>query len=259
MNHYARCTALGIFVAIVAGVAACGSPTTGSPSNSLPLPSAQATCRPLPTTPGWSGIYRACSGFTGEITVRNTSKWEVLRLVTAPGGPSIGGDVSLPDGEDLATAVERQEFGGTVSNSSALVPPGGLLVAFGAKLAPVRLLISIDYRATSANVTALGLVSVLDDKLHPVQSEVQSIIDCSDYVASMREQISQWQPSSMAFWNAFANVSACRIAFNDASEALSGTEDDAGASALERAAGFTADFFSDVLPKLIALAVDADA
>ena len=151
----------------------------------------------------------------------------MLRLVTAPGSPSIGGDVDLPDGEDLAATVEQQEFGGTVSNDSALVPPGGLLVAFGEKLAPVHLLVSIDYSATSANVTAMGLVGILDDKLQPVQSEVRSIIDCSDYVASMREQIGKWQPSSAEFWNAFANVSACHSALSGASEALGGAEDDA--------------------------------
>jgi hypothetical protein len=187
----------------------------------------------------------------------NTSIWEVLRLQVpsdAPGQSMVELD---PGGSDLAAQVERTEFPRPVTSVvTAVVPPGASVVSGSVNATPAQLLVSIDYPATTANVAAMGLTGIVLDKVEPVQSEVQAIVDCANYVRSQSAQISQWMPTSLAFWDTFANVSDCHTALSGASKALHDGESDTAGTAIDRLAGFTEDFFSDILPKIIGLGAD---
>ncbi len=256
MYRGSRLAAISLAVAITIGMAACGSSaseSTGALQDGGG--SATSTCKPRPTPAGWSGIFRTCMIFGKTIELVNTSHWEVLRVRVPADAPGQSMVELFALGSGLAAQVERAEFhtpvlGGVV----AVVPPGAAVLSRQVGQTPVHLLVSIDYPATTANVTAMGLTGIVLDKVKPVQSEVQAIVDCADYVRSQPRQVIQWQPTSQAFWDTFANVSVCRSALKGASEALDSSAGEiAESTAADRVASFTEDFFADVLPKIISL------
>lgn len=255
MRRRAHLAAISLAVTIALGTAACASSASETAGKGG---AATFKCKPIPTSAGWSGIYRACLMRGTTLDLVNTSKWEVLRLQVPPDAPGQGMFELGPYGSDLAAKVERTEFPRSIDSSgtTVVVPPGASVVSGSVNAAPARLLVSIDYPATTANVTAMGLTGIVLDKVQPVQSEVQAIVGCADYVESQSAQISQWKPTSLAFWDTFANVSDCHSALRGASDALDDGESDAAGTAIDRLAGFTEDFFSNILPKIIGLGAD---
>lgn len=133
--------------------------------------------------------------------------------------------------------MEQTEFSGAVGANDAVVPPGATLSATSSDGTAIHLDISVDFSTTTENVTAMGLVDVVQDKVNPVESEAQAIVTCANYVRSLPEQINQSQPSSPEFWNNFASDGGEATVIDDAAEETGG-------------------FFDNVLPKLISLVSD---
>lgn len=125
---------------------------------------------------------------------------------------------------------------------------------------PLDLTLSIDFSSTAGNVTAMGLVNMIGDRMNPGEAEAHAIVTCASYVDSLPDQINQTQPNSAEFWNNFASTAECSQAFQTASDALDLSGETAAtqdSEIAEDAENITSDFFDDVLPKLISLAADA--
>jgi len=155
---------------------------------------------------------------------------------------------------------QQAEFPGSSGGAYALVPPGATLTSESQDGSPLDLTLSIDFSSTAGNVTAMGLVNVIGDRINPGEAEAHAIVTCASYVDSLPDQINQTQPSSAEFWNNFASTAECSQAFQTASDALKlsgetvATQD---SEIADDAESITSDFFDDVLPKLISLAADA--
>jgi hypothetical protein len=267
MNVGVRLAAVGLAVVIGAGlIAACtssggngSSAGAGSGGSSSPQGSgspsssglaAPPPCNSISPLAGWVGIYTACDNSSGTFTqLTNNSEWDVLLLQVPSGAVLPHMTVSLPQGSSLADLVEQAEFGNPVGSDYAVVPPGATLSSMSPDSTPVHLDVGVDFTETGENVTAMGLVDVVADKVNPAQSEAEAIVTCADYVRSLPQQINQSQPSSPEFWNNFSSAAECHSAFSSASDALDSGE----STILEDAADATGDFFDDILPKLVSL------
>jgi hypothetical protein len=251
-----RFVALCLTIMITAGLAACGSSSSSTPPDNPQQGGGgqtSPTCSPIAALEGWSGIYSACATSDGTLTkLTNTSDWEVLLLQVPAGEPVPGLDVTLGQDTALGDLVAQREFAEPIGSDYALVPPQATLTSSSSDGIPVHLDISIDFALTAQNVTAMGLVDVIQDKVNPTESEAQAIVACAGYAQSLPEQINQSQPSSPDFWNNFVNATQCYDAFNTASEAIGGGE----AAVIDDAADETGDFFSDVLPELASLVAE---
>jgi hypothetical protein len=237
---------LMIAVAITAVLTAC-SPSSSSISVDTP-------CNPVESLPGWSGIYSACVSPDGTYTqLTNDSEWDVLLLQVPSGADVPSLNVTLPQGQGLASLVEQTEFSAPVGTGWAVVPPGATLDSASQTGTPVHLNLSVDFSGTAENVSAEGLVGVVQGRVDPVGSEAQAIVTCAKYVNSLPQQINQSQPSSPAFWNNFSSTADCSHAFSSAAAALNTGE----SAVLDDAASVTSDFFDDILPKLVSLAADS--
>lgn len=225
-----------------------GNTGSGSPDSSSGL--ASPPCNPVEPLAGWSGIYDACVSSNGTFTqLTNNSDWEVLLLQVPAGGSVPHLNVTLGQGGQLEELVEQTEFREPIGSAYALVPPHATLTSTSVDGTPVHLDISIDFTFTAQNVTAMGLVSLIQDKVNPVGSEASAIVNCAEYVHSLPEQINQSQPSSPSFWNNFVNTAQCYDAFRTASAAIGVGE----TAVIDDAAAETSGFFDEILPKLVGL------
>jgi hypothetical protein len=245
-----RIAACGLAITVIAGIAACGSSGNAQQGSGGQGP---PPCSPIAALQGWSGVYSACASSDGTLTeLTNTSDWEVL-LLAVPAGASVPHmNVTLGQGSQLEELVEQTEFAEPTGSAYALVPPHATLTSTSLTGVPVHLDVSIDFTLTAENVTAMGLVDVVQDKVNPVGSEARAIVTCAAYVQHLPEQINQSQPSSPDFWNNFANTAQCYNAFNTASVAIGGGE----AAVIDDAAEETKGFFDDVLPELVSLVTE---
>ena len=262
MSRAARYAAMGLAVAIALLLVACGSSggsslSGGGSSDGGGTP----TCDPLPVMSNWTGFYTACANASrtyGRLT--NVSDWDVLLLQVPAGVTAPSMDMSPPAGSSLADLVEQAEFPGSSGGSYALVPPGATLTSASQDGSPLNLTLSIDFSSTAGNVTAMGLVNVIGDRMNPGEAEAHAIVTCASYVDSLPDQINQTQPNSAEFWNNFASTAECSQAFQTASDALDLSGETAAtqdSEIAEDAENITSHFFDDVLPKLISLAADA--
>ena len=248
MRRGVRFAAFGSAVVVVTALTACGPSSSSSSSSAVTQP-----CNTEAASAGWSQIYSVCENSSGTFTrLTNTSEWDVLLLQVPQGSVAPIMSVGLPQESSLADLVEQKEFFAPIGSDYALVPPGATLSSSSADATPVHLTISVDFSSTAENVSALGLVDVVEDKVNPTQSEAQAIVTCANYVRGLPEQINQSQPSSPQFWNNFADTAECSNAFSSASDALGTAE----STILDDAEDATSDFFDDILPKLISLAAD---
>jgi hypothetical protein len=147
--------------------------------------------------------------------------------------------------------VAQEEFPGATSGSHAIVAPGGTLTATSLDGAPVHLTIGTDLVETFANVSAMGLASVVEDRVNPGQAEAEAIVACANYVGSLPQQDIP-RTTAAEFWNDFSKTAQCSHAFRTAAGALglggdSLSQDSDIAGEAESATG---DFFADVWPNL---------
>jgi hypothetical protein len=210
--------AAAFVVVITAGLTAATSAQASASSS-------QATCYHISNLRGWSGIYNACTSINGTfLEMTNTSVWDDLTLqVRYPSSAFL--TVSEPHTDSaMLNLAEEVEFPARASTNEVIVPPGSTLIATSLNGTAVRLFISVDQYHTPWNVAAEGLADTIQDHLYPAWSEAESIAACANFVHSLPGQFNQWQPSSPAFWNNFANALPCRDAFHGWSDFINGGE-----------------------------------
>jgi hypothetical protein len=245
--------AVVIAVVITAGLAVYGSGQAASAATQAGRQHrapAAPLCLHFANLQGWSGIYWACRSFNGTyLQVTNTSVWDVLELQVPQGELLPLMTISAPNtGSGLLNLAEEEEIPHPNGGSYALVPPGSTLIATAWSDEPLRMLISVNYAETALDVTAAGLVDAVKDHVAPGWSEAESIVSCAESVHSLPRQINQWLPSTVQFWNSFAQVASCYSAFRGWSEAIGGGGEKAVIKGAEVA---TDSFWDDLLPDLV--------